>query len=85
MPDATTNSHQMMTSMQTVDGPSLRTWRVAHGLSQEQLASMLDVPMNTVARWERGEVAIRHPRIVALALQALGFSMLVSATMNEAV
>ena len=28
-------------------------------LSQDQLATLLDVPVNTLARWERGEVAIR--------------------------
>jgi hypothetical protein len=44
---------------------------------------MLDVPVNTLARWERGEVAIRHPRILSLALHGLGLSLKSSATRQD--
>jgi transcriptional regulator with XRE-family HTH domain len=63
-----------------MDSVALRKWRLAHELSQDELATMLDVPTNTLARWERGELAIRHPRILTLALHALALSLEVSAT-----
>jgi transcriptional regulator with XRE-family HTH domain len=66
-----------------MDASALRDWRQAHELSQGQLASMLDLPINTLARWERGEVAIRHPRILALALHALDLSLRVSAMQQD--
>jgi len=34
-------------------------------LTQAQLAERLAVTANTVARWERGEVHMAHPRQVA--------------------
>lgn len=40
-------------------------------LSQSQLAGRLGVPVNTLARWERGELAIRHPEMLRLSLQAI--------------
>lgn len=46
----------------------LRNNRLALGLSQAGLSSLLGVPVNTIARWERGELAIAHPRILELAL-----------------
>ena len=64
----------------TLDGTALQQWRAAHRLSQGELAAMLDVPVNTLARWERSEVAIRHPRILELALHAIALSLEVSAT-----
>jgi transcriptional regulator with XRE-family HTH domain len=63
-----------------MNGTALQHWRAAHDLSQAELAVMLDVPVNTLARWERGEVAIRHPRILDLALHAIALSLEVSAT-----
>jgi transcriptional regulator with XRE-family HTH domain len=63
-----------------MDGSTLQQWRAGHHLSQAELATMLDVPVNTLARWERGEVAIRHPRILELALHAIAVSLEVSAT-----
>lgn len=54
-----------------MDGAELRSRRGGLGLSQLQLAEALDVPANTIARWERGEVPIRHPRILRLALERL--------------
>lgn len=62
---------------------ALREWRQLHLVSQGQLAALLDVPINTVARWERGEVAIRHPRILALALHALANRMSEPATIEH--
>lgn len=40
-------------------GAKLRERRLALGLTQQGLASKLKVSRNTVARWERGEMAIR--------------------------
>jgi transcriptional regulator with XRE-family HTH domain len=50
----------------------IREWREAHGWTQKRLADALAVPVNTVARWERGEMAIQHPTILRLALFGLG-------------
>jgi len=52
-------------------GAELRAARRALGLSQRALAVLLDVTENTVARWERGELAIAHPRMLELALKGL--------------
>lgn len=49
----------------------LREARQALGMSQRQLAKALGLPWNTLARWERGEVGIRHPEMLRLALKAL--------------
>lgn len=49
----------------------LRARRLALGLSQKRLAERLGVPEVTVWRWERGDFAIAHPRILELALDAL--------------
>jgi predicted ATPase/DNA-binding CsgD family transcriptional regulator/DNA-binding XRE family transcriptional regulator len=50
----------------------LRYRRQALHLSQAQLGRALGVTRNSVARWERGELPIRHPELVALALDRLG-------------
>lgn len=49
----------------------LRAWRSRVGWSQQALADALDVPVNTIARWERGELVIRHGTILRLALERL--------------
>lgn len=41
------------------------------GLSQAQLARRLKVPADTLAKWERGTLAIRHPEVLRLALERL--------------
>jgi predicted ATPase/DNA-binding CsgD family transcriptional regulator len=41
------------------------------GLSQAQLGNALGVAGNTVARWERGELPLRRPGLVSLALERL--------------
>jgi predicted ATPase/DNA-binding CsgD family transcriptional regulator/DNA-binding XRE family transcriptional regulator len=54
-------------------GPGeLRERRQALHLSQADLGRMLGVTRNSVARWERGELPIRHPELVVLALDNLG-------------
>ena len=50
-------------------GAKLRERRVALGLTQQGLASKLKVSRNTVARWERDEMAI--PGFLHLALKTL--------------
>jgi transcriptional regulator with XRE-family HTH domain len=52
-------------------GSDLRVWRKLLGWSQKRLADALGVPVNTVARWERGEMPIRHATILRLALERL--------------
>ncbi|MDQ3753825.1 MAG: helix-turn-helix domain-containing protein [Acidobacteriota bacterium] len=47
----------------------MREKRIALGLTQAQLAEILDVKPNTVARWERGLLAV--PRTVELAMEAV--------------
>src|SRR5579859_6810962 len=52
--------------------PDLRARRLALHLSQAGLGRALGVSRNTVARWERGELEIRHADLVTLALDRLG-------------
>lgn len=47
----------------------LRRRRETMSLSQSELAAILQVASNTIARWERGERAI--PSMLGLALQAI--------------
>jgi transcriptional regulator with XRE-family HTH domain len=60
-----------------MDGRRLKQWREQRSVSQSELARRLDVPVNTIWRWEldeempRHRVGIRHGRILALALWAL--------------
>ncbi|MBV9546434.1 MAG: tetratricopeptide repeat protein [Chloroflexi bacterium] len=49
----------------------LRERRQALGLSQADLGRALGVPRNTLARWERGELEMRHPELVDFALDQL--------------
>lgn len=50
-------------------GAKLRERRLAMGLTQQGLATKLKVSRNTVARWERDEMAI--PGFLHLALKTL--------------
>jgi len=52
-----------------MDGEELKNRRVALGLTQAQLAEILDVKPNTVARWERGLLSV--PRTVELAMKTV--------------
>ncbi len=45
--------------------------RAAAGMTQAQLGEALGVPANTIARWERGELAPQHPRMLELALRQI--------------
>jgi transcriptional regulator with XRE-family HTH domain len=55
-------------------GRTLRVTRELLGLTQEELGDALAVAKNTIARWEREEMKIENPRMLALALEALGSS-----------
>lgn len=50
-------------------GSELRTYRLRLKLTQAELADKLGVTSNTVARWERDEMAI--PPYLPLALKSL--------------
>ena len=52
-------------------GHDLRVRREDLGLSQRKLAALLGIHWNVLARWERGVLTIRHPRILELALDAV--------------
>ncbi len=54
-----------------MDERELRRRRLTLGLNQSQLARTLGVSVQTIFRWEKGELGIRHPVILALALDAL--------------
>ena len=43
--------------MRTMFGERLRRIRTARGLTQAQVAKIVGRTANTVARWERGEIA----------------------------
>ena len=49
----------------------IKTYRDRFGITQEALAKRLGVSPNTVARWERGDLTIRHPEMLRLALESL--------------
>ena len=55
--------------MRSMKGTKLRERRVALGLTQQGLADRLEVSRNTVARWERDEMAI--PGFLHLALKSI--------------
>jgi transcriptional regulator with XRE-family HTH domain len=50
---------------------ALRNRRLQLGLSQGALARALSVARNTVARWERGDLQIRHPELIQMAVDRL--------------
>jgi DNA-binding XRE family transcriptional regulator len=56
---------------QISSGADLAKFRAQLGLTQDRLAALLQVPRNTIARWERGELAIEKSRMLALALAAI--------------
>jgi len=62
-------------TMSTTTTPALRTpaglraWRLERGLTQTDLAGLLEVRHQTVWRWEHAEVPIS--RVVELALERL--------------
>jgi transcriptional regulator with XRE-family HTH domain len=54
-----------------MDARALKLKRVGLGLSQAELARLFHVTQNTISRWESGKAGIRHPMILALALEAI--------------
>jgi len=52
-------------------GADLAKFRAQLGLTQDRLAEILEVPRNTIARWERDELTIEKSRMLALALAAI--------------
>jgi DNA-binding XRE family transcriptional regulator/uncharacterized protein YuzE len=52
-------------------GSDLRVFRERLGLTQEQLGDLIEVPRNTIARWEREELPIAKVRQLELALSAI--------------
>jgi transcriptional regulator with XRE-family HTH domain/uncharacterized protein YuzE len=64
-------SNPDLSSISEIDGPGLRAFRVAIGMTQSDLAQQLSVGANTIARWERGELRIENPRMLRLALERL--------------
>lgn len=52
-------------------GADLRALRKQLGLSQEELGDALDIPRNTIARWERGEMSMEKTRMLELAIASL--------------
>jgi transcriptional regulator with XRE-family HTH domain len=56
---------------QPVTPEELRTRREALGLTQAQLGKFLGKPTNTIARWERGELRVESPLMLAAALAGL--------------
>jgi transcriptional regulator with XRE-family HTH domain len=53
-----------------MNGDELKQRRAALDMTQAQLAEVLDVKPNTVARWERGVLIV--PQTVALAMETVG-------------
>lgn len=49
----------------------LQKRRRAMGMTQRDLAGELGVPVNTLARWERGELEVQHAQMLGLALDAI--------------
>lgn len=49
-----------------MNGEWIRDWRLGRGMTQEQLATLLFVAPNTVARWERGELEVSGWLVVAI-------------------
>jgi transcriptional regulator with XRE-family HTH domain len=54
-----------------MDPADLLGRRNALRMSQAELGRALGVARNTVARWERGELEMRHAELIALALDRL--------------
>jgi transcriptional regulator with XRE-family HTH domain len=52
-----------------MDGIELKERRLSLGLTQAQLAEILEVKPNTVARWEQGVLQV--PRTVELAMETV--------------
>jgi DNA-binding transcriptional regulator YiaG len=49
----------------------LKTWRRKVGVTQQQLAILLDIPPLTISGWETGRIPIKRPRLLELACKML--------------
>lgn len=54
-----------------MNGKELRLMRATLGMTQKQLGAALDIPVNTIARWEREEMPIEHGKLLWLAIDQL--------------
>jgi DNA-binding transcriptional regulator YiaG len=54
-----------------LDGIWIRNKREELGMTQEDLAPILGVSPNTIARWERAEMSPRSMRAIVLAIESL--------------
>jgi DNA-binding transcriptional regulator YiaG len=52
-------------------GEYIKHYRFMLGMSQKELANVLGVTVNTLARWERNCLTVRHWRMLNLALAHL--------------
>jgi DNA-binding transcriptional regulator YiaG len=52
-------------------GDDLRALREQLGVTQQELGDTLEIPRNTIARWERNELQIEKPRLLELSMLAL--------------
>jgi DNA-binding transcriptional regulator YiaG len=59
-------------------GAQLKSWRRRFGVTQQQLAVMLDVSVVTISGWETGRFALKHSGVLALACLALELTSLKS-------
>ena len=57
--------------MGSMDGDTLRRRREGLGLTQGELARLLGVYQATISAWENGVRGIRHPKMLALAFEAI--------------
>ena len=67
--------------MLAMKGAKLRERRLALGLTQQALADKLEVTQNTVARWERDEMA--SPGFLHLALKWIEYEAAKGASKSE--
>ncbi len=68
---AEAGGHAAQPGREPMEPTELRARRRALGLTQAELAERLAVSANTVARWERRELRVGHPRQVARTLARL--------------
>jgi len=54
--------------LQKAASDRLREVRSTLNMTQTEIGGLLGVPWNTVARWERGTITIRHPKMLTHAL-----------------
>lgn len=54
-----------------MDAANLKLARARLGLSLAQLAERLDIPKDTLSRWELGKLPIRHDELLSRALNDL--------------